>query len=350
MVVSSPGGGQPPRDDPAGPGLDADRREPTMTLTGWRRFVDAPAARFELLPEERWAALAGPVKEAYDEARLNYHSEMIIVATSTIREVARQGRLLTLLNRREIGARRGLIVSGQQTTGKTTALKQLGRTHELMVRQRYPSRLADRIPVVYVTTPPKGSPRKLAMEFARFLGLPPAKRGYNTTDIADAVCQIMLETRVDLVLVDELHNLNLATAAGEDMSDHLKYFTEHLPATFAYAGIDVERRVFTGVRGKQIAGRCVLINTGPFPCDAEWKGLVATLESALRLHRHQPGSLTRHARYLHHRTGGMIGSLSHLVRAAAQLAILEGDEAITRKLMDTIPVDHAAESGQHGAA
>jgi hypothetical protein len=50
------------------------------------------------------------------------------------------------------------------------------------------------------------------------------------------------------------------------------------------------------------------------------------------------------------RTGGMIGSLSHLVRAAAQLAILEGEEAITRKLPDTIPVDHAAESGQHGAA
>jgi hypothetical protein len=43
----------------------------------------------------------------------------------------------------------------------------------------------------------------------------------------------------------------------------------------------------------------------------------------------------------------MIGSLSHLVRAAAQLAILEGGEAITRKLLDIIPVDHAAESGQH---
>ena len=75
-----------------------------------------------------------------------------------------------------------------------------------------------------------------------------------------------------------------------------------------------------------------------------------TLETALRLHRHEPGTLTRSARYLHRRTGGMIGSLSHLVRAAAQMAILEGDEAITRKLLDTIPVDHAAESGQHGAA
>jgi hypothetical protein len=351
VVVSSPARGQFREGDMTG-GLDPDdgRREPTMTLAGWRQFVDAPPASFELLQDKRWAALSGQDRQAYDEARLNYHSEMIIVATSTIREVARQGRLLTLLNRREISARRGLIVSGQQTTGKTTALKQLGRTHELMVRQRYPARLADRIPVVYVTTPPKGSPRKLAMEFARFLGLPPVKRGYNTTDIADAVCQVMLAARVDLVLVDELHNLNLATAAGEDMSDHLKYFTEHLPATFIYAGIDIERRLFTGVRGQQIAGRCVLVSTGAYPCDAEWKGLVATLESALRLHRHEPGSLTRSARYLHRRTGGMIGSLSHIVRAAAQLAIVEGEEAITRKLLDTIPVDHAAESGQHGAA
>ena len=161
----------------------------------------AAPASFDLLPDERWAALSGQGREAYDEARLYYHSEMIIVATSTVREVARRAGC-TLLNRREISTRRGLIVSGQQTTGKTTALKQLGRTHELMVRQRYPARLAKRIPVVYVTTPPKGSPRKLAMEFARFLGLPPVSRGYNTTDIADAACQVMLEAQVDLVLVD----------------------------------------------------------------------------------------------------------------------------------------------------
>jgi len=97
-----------------------------------------------------------------------------------------------------------------------------------------------------------------------------------------------------------------------------------------------------------MAGRCVLINTGPFRCDAEWKGLIATLDDALRLHRHESGALTRHARYLYRRTGGMIGSLSRLVRAAAQLAILEGEEAVTRKLLDSIPVDHAAESAPLG--
>jgi len=189
------------------------------------------------------------------------------------------------------------------------------------------------------------------MEFARFLGLPAVRRGQNSTDIADAVCQVLIDARVDLVLVDEIHNLNLATSAGEDMSDHLKYFTEHLPATFVYAGINVERSgLFTGVRGKQIAGRCVLINTGPFPFKQEWAALLATLEGALRLHRHQPGTLPELGKYLHQRTGGMIGSLSHLVRAASLLAILDGTEQITRKLLDGIPVDHAAQSGAHDAA
>ena len=325
------------------------RREPTMTLAGWRRFVDSAPASFDLLPGQQWQALSDEQRGRYDEARISYHSELVVVATSTVREVARQGRLLAMLNRREISARRGLIVSGLPATGKSTALKQLGRTHELMVRDRHPG--AGRIPVVYVTTPPRGSPRKLAMEFARFLGLPPVRRGQNTTDIADAVCQVLIDARVDLVLVDEIHNLNLATSAGEDMSDHLKYFTEHLPATFAYAGIDVERSgLFTGVRGRQIAGRCVLISTGPFPLQQEWAALLATLEAALRLHRHQPGTLPGLGKYLHQRTGGMIGSLSHLVRAAALVAILDGTEQITRTLLDGIPVDHAAQSGARGAA
>jgi len=202
-----------------------ERRDPTTTLAGWRRFVDADPASFDLLDEAAWTQLPDADRVFYDEARCRYHSELVVVSTSTVRQVSHQGRLLTLLNQREISARRGLIVSGDWTTGKTTAIKQLGRTHELRIRARYPG--SDRIPVVYVTTPPKGSPRKLAMEFARFLGLPIVTRRDTTTDIADSVCQVMTDARVDLVLVDEIHNMNLATIAGEDLSDHLKHFAEH---------------------------------------------------------------------------------------------------------------------------
>jgi hypothetical protein len=93
-----------------------------------------------------------------------------------------------------------------------------------------------------------------------------------------------------------------------------------------------------------------MIRTSPFPYQQEWKGLVATMERTLRLRRHQPGTLVALDRYLHQRTGGMIGSLSHLIRAAAISAILDGSERITNDLLGSIRVDHAAESATRRAS
>jgi hypothetical protein len=75
------------------------------------------------------------------------------------------------------------------------------------------------------------------------------------------------------VCVDELHNVSLATRAGAEVADTLKYFSERIPATFLYAGIDVEREgLFSGTRGRQIAGRFSLITTSPSPGPASGKG------------------------------------------------------------------------------
>lgn len=74
--------------------------------------------------------------------------------------------------------------------------------------------------------------RRGHVEFARFLGLPPVSSRANSTDIADNVCQLLIDSRCDMVIIDEIHNIDNATAAGIDYSDHLKYFAEHLPATF----------------------------------------------------------------------------------------------------------------------
>ena len=87
--------------------------------------------------------------------------------------------------------------------------------------------------------------------------------------------------------IDELHNLNLATRAGAEVSDQLKYFAERLPATFIYAGIDVEAQgLFAGVRGRQIAGRFTVIPAAPFAYGTgaqreQWRALIAALESLL---------------------------------------------------------------------
>ena len=149
--------------------------------------------------------------------------------------------------------------------------------------------------------------------------------------------------------MDEIHNISLATRAGAEVSDTLKYFAERLPATFVYAGLDVdETGLFAGTRGRQIAGRFTLIAARPFDYGTReqkdtWRGLISTMEASLRLHHHQPSTLTGLSEYLFGRTGGMIGSLSQLVRGAAILAIADGTEQITRDLLNLVPVDHAAQ-------
>ncbi|MQY15118.1 hypothetical protein SRB5_52960 [Streptomyces sp. RB5] len=156
-------------------------------------------------------------------------------------------------------------------TGKTTAITQLGLAHELLDRARHPG-VSDHIPVVYITVPPAATARMVAVEFARFLGLPVRTR-MNITDILDSVCGVLTDTRVGLVLVDELHNISIATRSGAEVADTLKYFSERIPATFVYAGINVESEgLFNGTRGQQIAGHFTLVPTSRCPTTPSGRG------------------------------------------------------------------------------
>ena len=120
---------------------------------------------------------------------------------------------------------------------------------------------------------------------------------------------------------------------------------ERIPATFVYAGISLERTgLLSGTRGEQIAGRFGIVRTGPFGPDQQWTALIAALEDSLRLHRHQPGTLTGLGRYLHQRSHGMIGSLLWLIRSAAISAVLDGTEKITRKSLDAVEADITSQS------
>ncbi|WP_406484871.1 TniB family NTP-binding protein [Streptomyces sp. NBC_01563] len=311
------------------------------TLSGWRRFIDGPPAPPALSSRSAWQRMPASERGLYDEDRLDHHARMLTVATSFVEQTAICGRRLVLLNRHAISARRGLIVSGPAGTGKTIAITQLGRSHELLDRARHPL-ATDRIPVAYVTVPPAATARMIATEFARFLGLPVRARS-NMTDIIEAVVGVCTDTRTGMVLVDELHNISLTSRHGAEVADTLKYFSERLAATFVYAGIDIaESGLLSGTRGAQIAGRFTLIPSRPFPYSSEWKGLVAAMEDTLRLHDHRPGTLTGLDRFLHDHTGGMIGSLSHAIRGAAVDAILTGTEKITKKSLQAIPLDHTA--------
>jgi hypothetical protein len=323
-------------------------RHPLTTKEGWAAFASRPLPEPpRLLPAADLERLEPAEREIYDEARMDYHSELLLVATPDIRRITTTGAKLIVNNRGKQLGRRGLIVSGPSGTGKSTSITQLGKMHQIETERRAPG-ATGRIPVVYIIVPPAATPKMLAIEIAAFLGLPVSSHDSQHA-ITQAVAGVLRKVGCTLILADEVHRLDLRTRSGAAASDQLKYFFDCISATFIYAGLDLaENGMFAGMRGRQVAGRFISLTTSAFAYAtadqrADWDMLVATMEESLRLHRHEPGTLIEVAPYLHQRTGGMIGSLDQLIYEAANDAISDGTEKITRKHLDAVVLDTAAE-------
>jgi hypothetical protein len=323
-------------------------RHPLATREGWAAFVSRSRPEPpRLLAAADLERLDPAEREIYDDARMDYHSELQLVATPDIRKITATGAKLIVNNRGKQLGRRGLIVSGPSGTGKSTSITQLGRIHQVDAERRQPGS-AGRIPVVYIIVPPAATPKMLAIEIAAFLGLPVSSHDSQHA-ITQAVGGVLRKVGCSLILVDEVHRLDLRTRSGAAASDQLKYFFDSISATFVYAGLDLaENGMFAGMRGRQIAGRFISVTTSAFGYatsgeQADWARLVTTIEESLRLHHHRPGTLLRLAPYLHQRTGGMIGSLDQLIHEAANDTITDGTEKITSKHLDAVILDTAAE-------
>ncbi|MEV5085873.1 TniB family NTP-binding protein [Streptomyces sp. NPDC056159] len=307
------------------------------TWQGWQHFATTPP---QTPPKP------GDTPRSAEE-RLAYHSAFVTVRTPAITTLATQVRTLMLLGRhQQTTARPSLIVTGPAAAGKTTALLEVGRTCHLAHTRKHPAppgHTHQQVPVAYLLVPPGATAKTLATEFARYLGIPVTTR-MTQTQITEAVCHTYTAAGVRLVLIDEIHRLNPRTTTGAEATDLLKDLTERIRATFVYSGIDVASTpLFAGVRGAQLAGRASLITCGPLPARHGQTRPFTDMENALDLTQHPPGTLPRHASYLHHRTAGRIGSLARLIRQAAITAICDGTERITKRTLEAVQLDHLAE-------
>ncbi|MBY8844582.1 ATP-binding protein [Streptomyces sp. SP2-10] len=275
---------------------------------------------------------------------LAYHSEFVTLRTPSMEQALTQLKWTLLVNNRQRGtARRGLIVSGPPGAGKSTMLMELARSFELSERRRL-ARHDGYMPVAFAAIPPSSTPKGLVKELARFACIPVHDRMTETT-ITDAVCHVLSERRTRLVFIDDVHLLNTRTQPGADTSDQVKTLAERVPATFVLAGVDVEKSpLLTGPRGAQLAARFKILRTPPLlngtaEQKAVWRALLSAMEEALRLARHRPGTLVRHADYIHLLTGGVMSSLSLLIREAAIRSVLDESFALTKKQLSQVVLD-----------
>lgn len=294
--------------------------------------------------------------------RAAYHSALVLVETPDVTRLHYElDRRLEVNQSQPPGARRGKVLDGPPTTGKSTLIKWFACDYELALLEDEPERFVvhegqeyvrDYVPVVYVSIGSENTPKDLSIAIANFLILP-VRDGATKTKVTHQVIKAMQICGTKLVIIDEFHHLEVSQKEGKAANDHLKHLANHTPATFVYLGTDLETSALfldgrARDRATQMAARNDLCTIGLHKIGTKeqivvWAEIIAAMEDALLLYKHEPQSLVlKHWRYLHDRTRGSIASLSHLIRESASEAVRSGREAITVDLMETIAIDQRA--------
>ncbi|MFJ3084589.1 AAA family ATPase [Streptomyces halstedii] len=269
-----------------------------------------------------------------DAARITYHAQLPLHVPAVAAAVRRIDEAV-LLNRASLGSRHGVLLHGPSGSGKTIALR-WAASHHLQFRRAECPPAEGRRPAIHVRLAPATSPRQLLTELARSLGAP--LRGTPTTsDLAHHVSQALEETRTSLILVDEAHHLHGPGWSKAAVADTLDFLCDRVPATFVYAALDAPDLLASSLTSLPHR-RLLPVRLADLPEDEGWTQLLHNAEQALQLSAHPPGMLSALSRTLHRRTGGNVGRLAYLLRAAAVRAIQDGTEELTGSLLSELPV------------
>lgn len=331
------------------------------TVKGMNNFVRTKIARPEVLTRGQLRKLSAAARDEHDRSRLRWTNGGLTINTPQLVTAVHEAEKIVLSNSGKNSGARGLLLNGESTMGKTTTLEAIVQRIASHYRKYNPAYIEEGlIPIMFIDVPPDATPKSMLREVCRFLGLPFVS--HQTLDqMAHMVTDVLRSVDIQLVIVDEIHNLARNTPGNGGSADVLKMLSNQTGATFVYAGINVDRNgLLAGDRGRQIAGRFVRKEMAPFSRAnegdrADWNAVLTTFESGLPLADLPKGTLTSISDYLFERTAGSIGTLSYLLRQATIDAIRgsaqDGQpEVITRPLLDEITVDSAAEAWRSTAA
>lgn len=310
------------------------------TKEGWREFVDAAYEKPVPITIAQLTVMTSADRSLFNQIRARYSQAGAFVKTPQYSEFQRAVRRRVYLNEHRQVGKLGLILSGEPGQGKTTTLLQIGKEHELRRRLATQSPTLDgAIPVVYVAVPAQSSARALLLEFVRFFGLP-TRRGVLYNELVEMVANAMQRCRTELVLVDDIHHLDLKYRANLEASDMLKQLSERCGSTFVYAGIAVQDTgMLTGAREGQIRKRFKFYDATPFSITtkqgrSDWGNLLLALEDSLCLLAQVPGQILTAAKALYRLSAGEIGPLKDMLQLAALEAIEDGTEVLDLRDFD----------------
>ncbi|GBF03880.1 hypothetical protein DAERI_010052 [Deinococcus aerius] len=342
-----------------------DVRRRLVRIEHWRAFVNRPEASKPLIVPARERQHWSPEQVLdYHRARRRYHKTAPRIFTPSMQNALMQAETILENNdESDESAKPGLAIDGPATLGKSTILAQIGKRFELDFRAQFPPvdpRDADLIaPVAYVTLPSKCTPKSFNIRLAEFFHIPLRRSQANVTteELTQALIDAVVNLHTQVILVDDIHFLNLrdqknkrVQEANFVVNEHIKALASDLDVTFIFAGINLEacglfdEGADLDLSGAQTGGRFVRCPVDRFRRDeASWAFVLTELEKRLVLEKYRPGTLLKLGDYLWDRTQGSIGTLTNLVRRAANIAIGKS-ETLNRKLLAQVKISRNAEA------
>ena len=249
--------------------------------------------------------------------------------------------------------------------GKTTAALAFGQAFHRAQIECYGPQVDvgggrwQRIPVVYLGLTSNTTMRSLNAMLCRFYGLPGAERG--TADwLAQRAAECVANCKTRLVIVDDVHFLDVNRRDGREVANHFKWLANTFPVTFLFVGRRTARPRTAWTRdcpgptprsprrhGAGACGASIPSRSPPRPDGPPG----ASCCSASNASWCSPGctgawSARDLSDYLFARSSGHFASLMSLISRGCYRAVKTGTEALTAELLDTVRIDQAAEAAR----
>ncbi|SJN10393.1 putative ATP/GTP-binding protein [Leucobacter sp. 7(1)] len=303
------------------------------TKEGWREFVEFEADQPVPCSTREYEAMASSDRALYNIARERFMSVGARISTPSLRSFAAAARNAMADNRSPDDSKSGVIISGRPSMGKTTAVQEFGRAFERARRARSTQKKRDLIPVAFAQVPTHATEKTMMKKLADFYALPYSQTASYETLLA-RVCNVMRECATEIVIIDDIHRLDLRYHANEGAADALKELSERFPGTMIYAGVDVARNgLFWGSRGEQIMARFETVQFDEYDIAtnegaAVWGRILTELETSLCLIDQPEGDILRIAAELRDISRGSLGRMAKAIRRCARDAIHDGSERL----------------------
>jgi hypothetical protein len=321
------------------------------TVRGLRQRIDNQVVRPQTLSRNEFDQLDEVSQANYDDLRLQWFSNGLIVKTPALRRLTTIGLSLMRMHNPGSVGERGIVLTGPPHIGKTTALIRLAAQIETWMCKRQPNfREQGHAPVAYIEMEPKASPKSIASSILNFYGIPHNFKTATQHQLTDLALDALRRHRTQVLIIDELQMLKLDGKTGDDAINSLKTIMNDSGAVCVFAGVDLLDGL-SSRPAEQIMARCQVTQMRPLlgnddSSRGQWVSLVNSLGDAMQLLDAEPNHLSPFADLLLTMSNGKIGDLRSILALAMAGALADRDD-IGR---ETITQDHLIGVGQIGVA